>query len=85
MEAARTSEKLVNFYQTTWRYNPADSHLRISSLFGTVLSLSRYIAACQFETGHDGLLPVSYQLTIHDRLPASFEAIKHHSRLKQRC
>jgi hypothetical protein len=28
MEAARTSETLVNFYQTTWRYNPEDSHLR---------------------------------------------------------
>jgi hypothetical protein len=27
MEAARTSETLVNFYQTTWRYNPEDSHL----------------------------------------------------------
>jgi hypothetical protein len=23
----RTSEMLVNFYQTTWRYNPEDSHL----------------------------------------------------------
>jgi hypothetical protein len=29
MEAARTSETLVNFYQTTRRYNPEDSHLRI--------------------------------------------------------
>jgi hypothetical protein len=28
MEAARTSETLVNFYQTTRRYNPEDSHLR---------------------------------------------------------
>jgi hypothetical protein len=28
MEAARTSETLVNFYQTTWRYNPENSHLR---------------------------------------------------------
>jgi hypothetical protein len=28
MEAARSSETLVNFYQTTWRYNPEDSHLR---------------------------------------------------------
>jgi hypothetical protein len=28
MEAARTSETLVNFYQTTGRYNPEDSHLR---------------------------------------------------------
>jgi hypothetical protein len=27
MEAARTSEILVNFYQTTRRYNPEDSHL----------------------------------------------------------
>jgi hypothetical protein len=27
MEAARTSEKLVNFYQTTRRYHPEDSHL----------------------------------------------------------
>jgi hypothetical protein len=28
MEAARTSETLVDFYQTTRRYNPEDSHLR---------------------------------------------------------
>jgi hypothetical protein len=27
MEAARTSETLVNFYHTTRRYNPEDSHL----------------------------------------------------------
>jgi hypothetical protein len=27
MEAARTSEILVNFYQTTCLYNPEDSHL----------------------------------------------------------
>jgi hypothetical protein len=27
--AASTSETLVNFYQTTRRYNPEDSHLRI--------------------------------------------------------
>jgi hypothetical protein len=30
MEAARSSETLVNFYQTTRRYNPEDSHLPIS-------------------------------------------------------
>jgi hypothetical protein len=29
MEAASTSETLVNFYQTTWRYNPKDSHLLV--------------------------------------------------------
>jgi hypothetical protein len=28
MEAARTSETLINFYQTIRRYNPEDSHLR---------------------------------------------------------
>jgi hypothetical protein len=28
MEAAKTSETLVNFYQTARRYNPEDSHLR---------------------------------------------------------
>jgi hypothetical protein len=27
MEAANTSETSVNFYQTTWCYNPEDSHL----------------------------------------------------------
>jgi hypothetical protein len=27
MEAASTSETSVNFYQTTWHYNPEDSHL----------------------------------------------------------
>jgi hypothetical protein len=30
MEAARTSETMANFYQTTWRYNPEDSHLRFA-------------------------------------------------------
>jgi hypothetical protein len=33
MEAARTSETLVNFYQTTRRYNPEDSHLRCTKLY----------------------------------------------------
>jgi hypothetical protein len=28
MEAASTSKKLANFYQTIWRNNPEDSHLR---------------------------------------------------------
>jgi hypothetical protein len=31
MEAARTSEVLVNFYRTTRRYNPEDSHLHLQS------------------------------------------------------
>jgi hypothetical protein len=34
MEAARTSETLVNFYQITRRYNLKDSHLHIPCIFG---------------------------------------------------
>jgi ribosomal protein S19E (S16A) len=31
MEAASTSETLVNFYQSTWRNNPEHSHLHKSN------------------------------------------------------
>jgi hypothetical protein len=37
MEAARTSETLVNFYQTTRRYNPEDSHQRLRVFENRVL------------------------------------------------
>jgi hypothetical protein len=33
MEVARTSETLVNFYQSTRRYNPEDSHMNILKPF----------------------------------------------------
>jgi hypothetical protein len=33
MEAARTSELSVNFYQTTWHYNPEDGHLHVKTTF----------------------------------------------------
>jgi hypothetical protein len=33
MEAASTSEMLVNFYQTTQCYNPEDSHLHYQNPF----------------------------------------------------
>jgi hypothetical protein len=36
MEAARTYEMSVNFYQTTWRYSPEDSRLN------TILSLELF-------------------------------------------
>jgi hypothetical protein len=35
MEAARTSETLVNFYQTTRCYNPEDSNLHTDRLSET--------------------------------------------------
>jgi hypothetical protein len=36
MEAARTSETLVKFYQTTRRYNPEDSHLHDNTSSGFI-------------------------------------------------
>jgi hypothetical protein len=42
METAKTSETLVNFYQTTRRYNPEDSHLYISSSAAAALSFETY-------------------------------------------
>jgi hypothetical protein len=44
MEAARSSETLVNFYQTTRRYNPEDSHLRINHRE----NLKSYSVVCLF-------------------------------------
>jgi hypothetical protein len=32
MEAAGASENSVNFYQTTWHYNPEDSPLHVSAV-----------------------------------------------------
>jgi hypothetical protein len=39
MEAVRTSETMVNFYQTTRRYNPEDSHLCCFGVFSSPLCL----------------------------------------------
>jgi hypothetical protein len=47
MEAARTSETLVNFYQTTRRYNLEDSHLRIWNHI-TVIILLQAANSCNF-------------------------------------
>jgi hypothetical protein len=45
MEAARTSETLVNFYQTTRRYNPEDSHLS-TGLFKTTYYTDVWFPIC---------------------------------------
>jgi hypothetical protein len=39
MEAARTSETMINFYQTTQCYNPEDSRLQSKKCFKQGLSL----------------------------------------------
>jgi hypothetical protein len=68
MEAARTSETLVHFYQTTWCYNPEDSHLnsRIFSLtFCVVQGLCHQIAK---EKGiSHGQLPIGEFLEMKTR------------------
>jgi hypothetical protein len=51
MEAASTSETLVNFYQTTQYYNPEDSHLHVILYF--TLSQSVYFTQMQHFKLHD--------------------------------
>jgi hypothetical protein len=48
MEAARTSETLVNIYQTTRRYNPEDSHLNISCWWQSYWFI-KYYPQCKSE------------------------------------
>jgi hypothetical protein len=51
MEAARSSETLVNFYHTTWRYNPEDSHLpNVNRILGIICGI-RGSVICGFITG----------------------------------
>jgi hypothetical protein len=54
MEAARTSETLVNFYQTTRRYNTEDSHLWTQRFIAGVSCSRKYIdidrGYCSFVT-----------------------------------
>jgi hypothetical protein len=52
MEATRTSETLVNFYQSTRRYNPEDSHLRTHRR----QNLKSYCSAIQIH-----LLPMAWR------------------------
>jgi hypothetical protein len=51
MEAARTSETLVNFYQTTRSYNPEDSHLLMVFWVVKPCRISEVYAAPIFKIG----------------------------------
>jgi hypothetical protein len=66
MEAARTSETLVNFYQTTRRYNPEDSHLRDGSccFVDTMLRISGSVVVLsvnQFPHSYDSCILILYK------------------------
>jgi hypothetical protein len=43
MEAARTSETLVNFYQTTRRYTPDDRHLQQFTVLNEAVEQAKYL------------------------------------------
>jgi hypothetical protein len=48
MEATRTSETLVNFYQTTQRYNPEDSHLPFEHVDSTIQTVLCGMFVCLY-------------------------------------
>jgi hypothetical protein len=62
MEAARSSETLVNFYQTTRRYNPEDSHLHIFSSLNLYYEKPKFVILCS------SLLGVLIKKTVSPRL-----------------
>jgi hypothetical protein len=55
MEAARTSETLVNFYHTTRRYNPEDSHLRTHRRENLKSYLNLHVVESRTSNFHLGL------------------------------
>jgi hypothetical protein len=43
MEAARSSEMLVNFYQATWCNNPKHSHIQVKKCVQSVKTLEHLL------------------------------------------
>jgi hypothetical protein len=58
MEAATTFETLANFYQTTRRYNPEDSHLRTHRRE----NLKSYLIRTQLQISWHGKIDLSVYL-----------------------
>jgi hypothetical protein len=66
MEAARTSETLVNFYQTTRCYNPEDSNLHTHRRENLKSYLhSFYLCIKHFEVSSKGLLRSAYFIKVN--------------------
>jgi hypothetical protein len=58
MEAAKDSETLGNFYQTTRRYNPEDSHLLVKLLLlDFVVKLIKFVFLSRIEAFHNVYSP----------------------------
>jgi hypothetical protein len=55
MEAARTSETLVNFYQTTQCYNPEDSHLHFYQTTWRYNTEDSHLHLYHFHPAHEHL------------------------------
>jgi hypothetical protein len=68
MEAVSTSESLVNFYQTTRRYNPEDSHLytKIISLNNVNQLIFVMVTRCIFFKVGIKFLNIILQLGLYD-------------------
>jgi hypothetical protein len=60
MEAASTSETSVNFYQTTRRNNPEDSHLQRGALSSLLFRFTLEYAITNVQGTHQKYSPLKY-------------------------